>query len=711
MNKDHLDFETKSKVDLAKSGLWAYASDPSTEVICMGVAEGDGPVEVIRAPALRSPSTCRWVGLAHSKSRIVAHNAAFEYAIYHFVLHKKYGWPELLDPTRWDCTMARALACGLPGSLFGLGLALKLPMQKDLEGKAALMKICKPQKDGTWNEDPSLYETVYRYNAVDVNVERAADRQLPELSDNERRVFEADLRINRRGILIDLGSARKAAEIAGGLTDGLNSDLRRLTAGAVSKASRVAELKRWVAAQGVIIPTKVTIDKESNEEEIKETLDIEAVKDLLLAADTPESVKKVIRIRQQVGKSSVAKLKTMALCVCADGRFRGAFQYWGAHTGRWAGRLLQLQNFPQGLVGDAQEFAGSMLEHGVGFFQATFGDASMQTLSDLLRWMLTAAPGKVFLGADYNAIECRVLNWLAGETWVLALFGRCESPYLRMAEAIYEKKLPKTADEAKKTHKIEYEIGKRSELGGGFGMGWKRFQASTYTETSKKGEGLWLDDELAQRIISVYRKLHPKVVEFWYATEAAAIKAVQNPGQLFATAAGRVLWGMSADKRFLCARLPSGRLLRYYRPSAELVETTRCKKPECIHMTHNNVGLCPEKTHKVELRYWTAAGEGAIRLDCMNTLGQYRTWGGELVENVVQAVARDIAANGILNVEAKGCPVVLHAHDEIVAEVDEDVVNDPKAIGFFEEVLCRTPAWAATLPVKAEGFIGARYRK
>ena len=352
-----------------------------------------------------------------------------------------------------------------------------------------------------------------------------------------------------------------------------------------------------------------------------------------------------------------------------------------------------------------------MLNEGVGFFKAAFGDQSMQTLSDLLRWMLMAGAGKLFLGADYNAIECRVLNWLAGETWVLALFGRGESPYLRMAEAIYEKKLPKMADEAKKTHKGEYEIGKRSELGGGFGMGWVRFQASTYTETSKKGEGLWLEDELAQRIIKVYRNLHPKVVEFWYATEAAAIKAVQNPGNLFPTADGRVLWGMSADRRFLCAKLPSGRLLRYFRPTAELVTTTRCKKPDCPHTLQANVEMCPAKLSKMELRYWTSAGEGAIRLDCMNTLGQYRTWGGELVENVVQAVARDIAAHGILNVEEAGHPVVLHAHDEIVAEVGDDVVKDPKAVMFFEELLCKKPEWAATLPIKAEGFIGRRYRK
>jgi len=695
--KLHLDFETRSRVDLLKAGTWAYASDPSTEIICMGWAGETGDVRC--AKDFKTPGNL----LGHAE-RIVAHNVAFEYAIYHFILHKRYGWPELLDPTKWDCTMARALACGLPGSLFGVGLALRLPMQKDLEGKAALMKICKPKPDGTWNEDPALYETVYRYNAVDVGVERAADKQLPDLSPDERKVFEADLCINRRGVLIDLGSARKAAEIAEGLTDGLNADLRRLTNGAVTKASRVAELKRWVAAQGVKIPTVVKIDKETNEETIKETMDIEAVKDLVKDPETPDLVKKVIRIRQQVGKSSVAKLKTMLLCVCGDGRFRGAFQYWGAHTGRWAGRLLQLQNFPQGLVGEAQEFAIEMLNAGAGFFRAAFGDQSMQTLSDILRGLIIAAPGKVFLGADYNAIEARVVFWLAEEQGALAQYARGESPYLTMGAKIFGHPITK-----KMTR--EYMVAKMTVLGAGFGMGWLRFQAQVYTETSKRGEALDIDDELAQSSIYGYRELYPNVVKLWYSMEAAAMNAVRNKGQLFACAGGRVVWGVSADKRFLCAKLPSGRLLRYFRPTVERVTTTRCKDATCPHTLQANVDLCPDKKTKDELRYWTSAGEGAIRLDCVNTLGQYRTWGGELVENIVQAVARDIAAQGILNVEAAGHPVVLHAHDEIVAEVGDDVDKDPKAITFFEELLCNKPAWAATLPIKAEGFIGRRYRK
>lgn len=684
-----LDFETKSEADLTKVGAWAYASHPSTDIICMGYGL-DQRVNVVPRRTILTPAA-----VIFNAERIVAHNVQFEYAIYHFILHKRYGWPELLDPALWDCTMARALMCGLPASLEGLALALKLPFKKDLDGRAALMKICKPSKDGVWNEDPALYERVYKYNALDVEVEREADKSLPELPPEERRVFERDLIINRRGILIDLGACRQGVEIAGKLTDDLNVDLRRLTKGAVSAASRVQELKRWVASQGVKIPTVVKIDKDTNEETIKETLDVEAVKDLVKDPNTPKHVVDAIRIRQQVGKSSVSKFKAMLLCACADGRVRGTFQYHGSHTGRFAGRLIQPQNFPQGLVDDEQEAAIELLKEGAGWFKAHYDGRSMQTLSDILRGMLVPASGKLFLGADFNAIECRVLNWLAGEVWVLACFARGESPYVRMAEGIYEKQ-----GITKKGNPREYDIGKRSELGCGFGLGWLRFQSNVYTETSKRGEGVQLSDELSQKAVRVYRDSHPAVIRFWYETEGAAVRAVQNPGQISLTAAGRVAWAMSADRRFLCCKLPSGRLLRYFRPT---VVQGKNKKGE----------------PKLELRYWTAAGEGALRTDCNGFLGEYRTWGGELVENVVQAVARDLMVCGLNNVEAAGYPIVLHAHDELLAEIDEargvlhanGLVAPKDLIANFAALMCKAPTWSQGCPIAAEGFIGRRYRK
>ncbi len=326
-----------------------------------------------------------------------------------------------------------------------------------------------------------------------------------------------------------------------------------------------------------------------------------------------------------------------------------------------------------------------MLDEGVGFFAATFGDKALQTLSDVIRAAIVAPQHKVFVGADLNAIECRVLNWLAGETWVTALFARGESPYIRMAEGIFAKK-----GITKKGTPFEYDIGKRSELGFGFGMGAPKFQGSVYTETSKRGEGVWLEDELAEKAKTVYRKSHPNVVAFWYATEAAAVNAVRNPGQIFATAAGRVLWAMSADRRFLVCKLPSGRLLRYYMPSVNMEGKTRRGDP------------------KAELHYWTSAGAGAIRTACNGLAGEYRTWGGELVENVVQAAARDFMVHGMLRAEEMGYPIVLHNYDELLAEVPE---KDANLEGLMAAMTKDLPSWTSGCPVSAEGFVARRYRK
>lgn len=707
MDKRHLDFESRSDLDITKVGAWAYASHPSTDITVVRWAINDEPVQGVYGWDLRKgakPPT-----LVDFAGRTVAHSVEFEYAMWHFVMHKKYGFPDLLDPAGWDCTKARAYMCGLPGTLEGMALSLRLKFQKDMEGKKAMYATCRRKKDGTWNEDPLTMATLYRYCGTDVETERAGDKALPELPDAERKLFELDLRINRRGLLIDLGAARAATEISAALADDLNAKLKKITGGACSKASGVTEMKRWIAAQGVEIPTVVKVDKETGEEVTKETLDIEAVKDLL-KTDLPPVVAKALKIRQQVGKSSVAKFKKMLEVACADGRARGMFQYHGAHTGRWAARLFQPANLPQGFGGDdveaLQEFALSVLGMGAGFFQATFGDKAMQTLSDLIRAVIIPAPGKIYVGADLNAIECRVLNWLAGEQWVLDLFARGDSPYLRMAEMIFEKK-----GLTKKGDLYEYGIGKRTELGFGFGMGAPKFQASTYTETSKQGEGVWLDDELCERAKAIYRETHPKVVEFWYATEAAAINAVKNPGQIFATAEGRVLWSMSADRRFLICKLPSGRLLRYYTPSVKVTTRTFCKNQQCPHVLKNNVELCPKKRAKEELRYWTQAGEGAIQTGCNGFLGEYRTWGGELVENVVQAAARDFMVVGLRRAEENGLPLVLHNYDELLAEVS---LTGTIALALTTMIKMMTedlPAWTAGCPVKAEGFIGRRYRK
>lgn len=254
--KIHLDFETRSRVDLKKVGAWAYAMHPSTEVMCLSYSIGGGPISTITAQNL----DFRTVAFLHPglvealRTHILtAHNAHFEYAIYHEILVKRHKWPPIEDPFRWDCTLARAAMCNLPISLDLCGAALQISAPKDLLGRQAMLKLCKPvalQSDGTavYNEDPELYATLYKYCASDVRAEMQIDARLPEMPASEKQIWALDLLINKRGVRMDLALAKNAAAMVGGLTHDLNARLNKLTGGAVDKASRIQEIKRYLAA-------------------------------------------------------------------------------------------------------------------------------------------------------------------------------------------------------------------------------------------------------------------------------------------------------------------------------------------------------------------------------------------------------------------------------------------------------------------------------
>lgn len=699
--KTVLDFETRSRVNLKKVGAWAYAAHPSTDVTCLRWVRDDLPgiggwyrePPIIAGHKRRVDIYELAFSFKRGRSRAVAHSAQFEYAIWHFIMHRRYGYPALLDPKWWDCTSARAFAAGLPGSLEGACLALNLPDKKDIEGAAVMMQICKPRQDGTFNEDPALYRRNYEYCGQDVVAERGLDRALPELSDFERRVWELDLVMNRRGLPIDVRSCEKGAALADKITTKLNARLRKITKGELSAATQIAMLKEWVKAQGVELPTKTVDVKEEDgtvTQEEKETLDKVAIGELLNRPEVPAGVKEAISIRAQVAKSSTAKFRSMLIALGPDWRVRGAFQYYGGHTGRDAGRLIQPQNYPQGFVDNAQRDAIELLDDPE-LFCGVYAGEEMDTLSGVLRGMICAPEDRLLVGADYNAIECRGLNWCADELWVLDLFRRGETPYLAMAEKIFGQK-----GLSKKDNPKEYDIGKRAELGCGFGMGAFKFQSSVYNETAKKGPGLLIPDELAKRAVKAYRESHPRVVGMWYATERAAINAVNEPGKTFSVAGGRIMYKMSECRRWLLCRLPSGRLMRYFRPSIR-VEPKFGEEKQVLY-------------------YWAAAGEGAIKTDCNKTLGWYKTWGGELVENYVQALCRDIMMNGALHAEAAGFPLVLRAHDELLAEIayrsGEWELRDSK--GELAAAMCRLPDWAKTCPITASEdgrWIGRRYRK
>ena len=657
--KAHLDFETRSKLDLTRVGLWAYALHPSTDVMCLAIGTRAHGIDVLKRAELITPKpNAYWLDYP----LFSAQNAPFEYAIYNLILHRRYGWPARWDPKSWTCSMARAAMCGLPLDLDERSRVLEYKTPKDLEGRRVMLELSSPRADGTFDEDRAKYERLYKYCATDVAVEMEDDTTLPELPASEKEIWNLDLVMNRRGVMLDLDLAAKAAPIADALIAPLNKRLQVATKGAIDKATQVQAIRHWLETQGVQTPS----------------LDKVALTDLLARPDLPPHVREVINVRRQVGKkTSVAKYQAALDMACPDGRARGQLQYFGSHTGRWAGRGLQPHNMPKGFKSGEQLAAVARIKEGdAGLFDLAYGDKGMDVLSDTLRGLFISAPDKTFLCADFNAIEARVLFWEAGETAALAAYTAGKSPYVDMARYIYRNEAI-----TKESHPVEYDIGKRTILGAGFGMGWETFRDNIYAETAKLGKAVKLSDEISERAVKSYREKYPNVVRLWYAMEAAAINAVRRPGECFQAANGKVLWGMNQDRRFLVCRLPSGRHLWYYKPS--LVR-----------------GKTPWGEEKDELRYW--ATHPKTKEWC-----RLHTYGGKLVENVTQAIARDLLANGMLKVEAAGYETLLTVHDEVLAETS---LKNPSVESFIK-TMCDVPPWALGCPVAAEGWTGSRYHK
>ena len=452
MTKIFVDFETRSTVDIKKCGAWKYGLSPTTEIMCLAFSVDGATVEVIPEKDLRGhPLAKKLPAMLAAGAQLVAHNSAFEYVIWAAILSPKYGWPKALDPRNWKCTLAKAAAANLPISLNDCGAALGIHKQKDWEGRAAMLKLTRPIAfdafgDPIYREDPALYKTLYEYCARDVEAEMEIDARLPDLSDEERKIWELDLVINRRGIAADVPAARKAMALTASLTADLNAKLLEMTGGKVEKATRVAALKKYLEGQGV---------------KGVESLDKAAVNALLARKDVPQKVKEVITVRQRAGKSSTAKYESIVnVASPKDSRCRGLLQYHAAGTGRWGGRLVQPQNFPKGTGYESEEVVENVSTLAPAAFSAKYGDKALEALSAGLRGCLMAGEGKTLVAADYSAIEARVLMWLAGDADALDKYRKGVNLYVDMARFIY-----KNPSIDKKSHPREYAVGKAAVLG------------------------------------------------------------------------------------------------------------------------------------------------------------------------------------------------------------------------------------------------------
>jgi DNA polymerase bacteriophage-type len=651
----HRDYETRSQATLKTIGTFKYATDPTTEPLCCAYAVDDESVQLWtpdhRVPAEFSEAATNpnWV--------VCAHGAHFEDAIERHVLHPRIGWPTF-PVERQVCTQAMALAVGLPARLSLAAIALELSNQKDAAGERLMHQTSKPRRphkdekpDGIyWFEDQERLDRLYEYCRQDVEVERELYSRLPPLSASEQSLWELSTRINQRGFHIARTRAEAARKIAEAAAPEIDAEITEITEGAVTTISQVARLLSWLREQGCGL----------------DNLGRKAIEKQLQADGLSLQVRRALELRLGGAQAAVKKIDALLLRAGDDDRVRGSFRYHGAATGRWSGEGLQPQNLKR-VAASNLDAAVAAVE--TGDYQHVKGlyPKPLAVVGDCSRAMISAAPGHTLIGADFSAIESRVLAWVAGEAWKLDSYRRFDAtndpvdePYCETACRIFQ--VPSgsyTKDSPERA------VGKVCDLAFGYMGGinaWRKFEPDRFT-----------DDEV-KRLCSEWRASHPAIRKLWYALDRAALVAVRERGRV-------VRCGSIAIKSaggFLLLKLPSGRKISYPLPRA-VGDTER------QHVTF----------------FDNAAGQFT---ECRGGQGAY---GGLWTENVVSGIARDLLAEAMLRIEAAGYPIVLHVHDEIVAEVP---------IGFgsldeFTKLMTRKPAWALDLPIAAQAWTGKRYCK
>jgi DNA polymerase bacteriophage-type len=612
-----IDFETASCADLTKVGAWRYAEDTSTFVLCLGykIVVDNEPREtvVLTEREIRDRHT-ELLDLVYDPNVIfVAHNAGFEQAIWQHVMVAQYGWPPL-PVERWHDTMAVAARFTLPLNLDKLSATLKLNVQKDREGHALMMQMCKPNhRTGNFDHSPDKMVRLLKYNVADVDSQFEAHCNLGGLGPEERAVWMLNERVNQRGILVDEPYVRQSIGLLEAARAPMEDEFKQITGLKPSQREKVLD---WLVASGANLPDlrKDTLDK---------VLDLENDEDGIEGI-SPEAYR-VIQIRRILGSSSVKKLHRMLETRCFDGRVRGTMQYHGARTGRVAGRLVQPQNMPRPTVDDIpQREIMDMVRRGdMAEIDRRCGNVFDAVISTL-RGCFRPGDGRVFAAGDFNAIEARVVLALAGETAKARSFDEGD-PYSDMAAQIFGRPVNK-----KDNPDLRF-VGKGTVLGAGFGMGPWKFHMVTVPDKPI---------DFAEQCIETYRKQWaPMVPKLWYGLEAASANAVWCNDRRAYDYRG-IVYQMRGN--YLVCRLPSGREIFYCDPRRE---------QKAVPWDDTDI--------RPAWSYLSFQGKSAHRKT---------PFGGLLAENVTQAVARDIMVAGMFRCEKEGLPVVFTVHDELVTE-------------------------------------------
>ena len=674
-----IDIETYSSADLAKTGVYRYAEAPDFEVLLIGYSFDEGPVHVHDCTlpecwprdflsALFDPDVTKY-----------AYNAAFERTCLSHALE------EALPPEQWKDTMIMALECGLPGSLAAAGTALGLPEEqlKDPRGKALIQYFCKPCRPTRVNggrtrnlpkHDPEKWALFTEYNRQDVVTEMAIRKKLEKIPvpASEWDLWHLDQEMNDRGIRIDLPMVDNIVRYDEQRRAELLEESREITG--LSNPNSLAQLKPWIEREGMDVPQ---LRKD----------DVEA---LLKREDLPPEVRRVLEIRQALGKTSTAKYGAMQEAVCEDGRLRGILQFYGANrSGRWAGRIVQVHNLAKNFLPDL-DLARELAE--VGDFdtmETLFGETAF-VFSELIRTAFIPSEGRRFVVSDFSAIEARVVAWLAGEQWTLDAFKAGEDIYCKTASMMYHVPVEKHGQ-----NKHLRQKGKIAVLACGYQGGVGAMKAMD--------RGGSIPEEELQSVVDQWRAANPNIVKLWYDYEAAAKTAIRE---------GRPV------RRGI--RIPAENIAEREYMAGGRVREYSVRKGIAVTFTYRNGNLIVILPSGRRLVYWGArleedpskGGRESIVYMGINQVtkqwGKTETYGGKLVENVVQATARDCLAEAMRRVTAMGYEIVMHIHDEMVVDVP---IEDTDALARINKAMGDPIDWAPGLPLKGDGYETPFYKK
>ncbi|QNO13352.1 DNA polymerase [Alkalicella caledoniensis] len=645
-----VDIETFSDIDLGKCGVYRYTDSPNFDILLFAYSIDCEPVKLIDLASGDSLSTEILDALQNPKVIKTAFNANFERVALMRYLTKKLGKEIYLDPSSWRCSEVQAAMLGLPLHLEGVAKVLNLKEQKMTEGKALIRYFCLPCKPTAANggrernlpsDAPEKWELFKQYNIRDVEVELAIRERIKDypIRETEQALYELDQRINDRGFEVDMDFVMQAISCDRQFTVVATEKAYELTG--LENPNSVAQLKTWLSERGVEVESL-------SKKNVKELVD-----------ETEGEVEEALKLRLLMAKTSVKKYEAIERAVCSDGRVHGLLQFYGANrTGRWAGRLVQVQNLPQNHLPDLKLARDLVKEGRFEDIDLLFGNTP-GVLSELIRTAFVPKKDHRFIVADFSAIEARVISWLAGEKWRIEVFASHGKIYEASASMMFHVPI----EEVKKGSPLRQK-GKVSELACGYGGGVGALKSMGALE-------MGVEEYELQGLIDNWRNANPRIVQFWWDIDRAAITAVKERTK---TRTHGILFNCKSGMLFVT--LPSGRDLVYVKPKLALNKFGR------EGLTYEGIGTT-RKWERIE------------------------TYGPKIVENIVQATARDILAHALLRLDEAGFKIVAHVHDEVICEVP----NGKSSVEKVCEIMGIAPAWAKGLPLAADGYECDFYQK